>query len=137
MTSPYSNTTPAMRVLHWLFLLLLCSAYLQGGIDKAIDFPSALAEMQHFGLKPALPLAILTIIGEIGASLLILSGRFRWLGALFLAGFTLFATFIANRFWELDGAARFGAENGFFEHLGLIGAFLLVALADWQARARA
>lgn len=122
----------AGRVVCWICLLLLCSAYLQGGLTKAFDFPSAIAEMQHFGLKPEVPLALLTIAAELGASLLILTGYRRWLGALVLAGFTLMATFVANRFWEVIGAARFGMENGFFEHLGLVGAFLLVALIDLQ-----
>ena len=124
-----------MRVLgsvtiRWLALLALCAAYLQGGLVKAIDFAGAIAEMQHFGLAPAAPLAALTIIVEIGASLLILSGIYRWAGALMLAGFTLFATFVANRFWEMVPPERFMAANSFFEHIGLIGAFILVAWHD-------
>ena len=125
-----SQWQPSLRVLHWCGLLLLCSAYLQGGLDKALDFAGAIAEMQHFGLVPAAPLALLTIIGEIGASLLILSGIWRWLGALYLALFTFAATLLANRFWEMEGPARFMAENGFFEHLGLSGGFLLVLWLD-------
>jgi uncharacterized membrane protein YphA (DoxX/SURF4 family) len=35
---------------------------------------------------------------EIGASLLVLNGFFCWAGALILGCFTLFATFVANRF---------------------------------------
>lgn len=119
-----------MQLAYWCFLLLLCSAYLQGGIAKALDFPAALAEMRHFGLAPAGLLALLTILGELGASLLVLSGRLRWAGALYLASFTLAANFIANRFWLVEGAARRMVENGFFEHLGLVGAFLIVALVD-------
>ena len=120
------------RALYWCFLLLLCSAYLQGALVKAWDFPAALAEMRHFGLTPALPFALLVIAGELGASLLILSGRLRWLGALYLALFTLAANCVANRFWLLDGMARTMSENGFFEHLGLVGAFLIVAWTDLQ-----
>ena len=127
-----------MRVLgsvtiRWLALLALCAAYLQGGLVKAIDFAGAIAEMHHFGLAPAAPLAVLTIIVEIGASLLILSGIYRWAGALALAGFTLFATFVANRFWEMAPPERFMAANSFFEHIGLIGAFILVAWHDLKA----
>src|ERR1700756_5579951 len=101
--------------IRWLALLALCSAYLQGGIDKAIDFAGAVAEMQHFGLAPAAPLAALTIAVEIGAAAMVRAGIQRWLGALALAGFTLSATFVANRFWEMAPPARFMAENGFFE----------------------
>lgn len=128
--------TPYGRLIYRGCLLLLCSAYLQGGLDKAFDFPAALAEMQHFGLHPAGPFALLTIAGELGASLLILTGFMRWLGAGYLALFTLAATFIAARFWELTGPARLMSENTFFEHLGLVGAFLLVAWIDFGADKR-
>ncbi len=123
--------TPAVR---WVALLGLCAAYLQGGLNKALDFPAAIAEMQHFGLAPAGPLAAATIALELGASAMILAGFYRWLGALGLAGFTLMATFLANRFWEVTGDARFMIENSFFEHLGLVGGFLLVAWHDLKDR---
>jgi len=117
-------------------LLLLCAAYLQGGLQKALDFPSAIAEMNHFGLSPAVPLAIAVIVLELGAAALILAGRLRWVGALALALFTLMATFVALRFWEMpSGPARFMAGNAFFEHLGLVGGFLLVAWQDLRERA--
>lgn len=122
------------RLLYWCFLLLLCSAYLQGGLEKILDFPAALAEMRHFGLAPAGPLAALTIAGELGAALLILCGVWRWAGALYLALFTVAANFIANRYWELAGAARNMSEHGFYEHLGLVGAFLIVAWLDLRER---
>jgi len=66
---------------------------------------------------------------------LILTGLWRWLGALALAGFTLMATFVALRFWEIPQPERFMAANSFFEHLGLAGGFLLVAWLDLKERA--
>jgi uncharacterized membrane protein YphA (DoxX/SURF4 family) len=137
MTSPQTFAPAFLRPLRapwvrWTGLLLLCSAYLQGGIDKLADFNGAVAEMQHFGVSPAAPMAAVVIGGEIGASLMILAGFYRWLGAGYLAVFTLMATFMANRFWDMAGAERFAAANGFFEHLGLTGAFLLVAWYDIQ-----
>jgi uncharacterized membrane protein YphA (DoxX/SURF4 family) len=130
-----TSTRRRTGLIQWCCLLLLCSAYLQGGLEKAFDFPTALAEMRHFGMAPAGPLAVLTIAGELGASVLVLSGVLRWAGAAYLAVFTLAANLVANRFWELSGMARTMAENGFFEHLGLAGAFLLVAWLDWQGGA--
>ncbi|RST55876.1 DoxX family protein [Variovorax sp. MHTC-1] len=118
--------------VRWLALLGLCAAYLQGGLNKAIDFPAAIAEMNHFGLSPAAPLAIAVIVLELGASVLILTGFYRWLGALALAGFTLLATFVALRFWEMAPPERFMAANSFFEHMGLVGGFVLVAWHDLQ-----
>lgn len=136
-THPSAPASPARSpVLPRVCLLMLCSAYLQGALVKAFDFPSALAEMAHFGLTPAMPFALLTIVGELAASVLVISGYKRWMGALFLAVFTLMASLLANRFWELTGSARMPMENSFFEHLGLAGAFLLVAWIDFRASPR-
>ena len=121
------------HAIRWLAYLGLCAAYLQGGLNKLMDFQGAVGEMSHFGLSPAPLLAGLVIALELGASVMILSGKLRWLGALALAAFTLMATFVALRFWELPvGQERFMAANSFFEHLGLIGGFLLVAWLDLQ-----
>ncbi|CAD5109952.1 DoxX family protein [Zestomonas carbonaria] len=124
--------SPAARFVAYLGL---CAAYLQGGLAKLTDFPGAIGEMIHFGLSPAPLFAVLVILLELGASVMILAGWLRWLGALGLAGFTLLATGIALRFWELPaGQERFMAANSFFEHLGLVGGFLLVAWLDLKER---
>jgi uncharacterized membrane protein YphA (DoxX/SURF4 family) len=71
----------------------------------------------------------------LGASVMILTGFYRWLAALALGAFTLMATLIALRFWELPaGHERFMTANTFFEHLGLVGGFLLVAWYDLKGR---
>ena len=124
-------TVPAIR---FIALLGLCAAYLQGGLVKLLDFGGAVAEAQHFGLPFAPVIAAATIVTELAGSALVLSGVYRWLGALWLAAFTLIATFVANRFWEIPQPDRFMAENAFFEHLGLVGGFLLVAWYDLRER---
>ena len=125
--------TPAVR---WVALLGLCAAYLQGGIVKLTDVNGAVAEMSHFDLSPAMPFAIAVIAFELIASVAILTGYERWLGALALGAFTVAATFVANRYWELGSPERFAAENAFYEHLGLAGGFLLVAWHDLDRRHR-
>lgn len=125
------------RAVEFLGLSGLCSAYIQGPLVKIFDFNSAMAEMDHFGLHPTFPFAVVVIIFELAMSAAILSGVFRWAAALALAGFTLFATSLALRFWELpSGMERTMAMNGFFEHLGLTGAFLLVAWHDFRSKRR-
>jgi len=129
------HALPPTGALRWFALLLLCAAYIQGPVTKILDFPGAIAEMTHFGLSPAPLFAVGVIVFELGASALILIGRWRWLAALAIAVFTLAATFIALRFWELPaGQGRMMATNAFFEHLGLIGGFILVALDDLARR---
>lgn len=118
-------------VVRFAALLALCAAYIQGPLTKLFDFPGAIAEMEHFGLHPTAFFAVAVIAFELAASAMILSGFLRWLGALALAAFTLLATFIALRFWEMPlGMERMMATNAFFEHLGLAGAFVIVAGID-------
>lgn len=121
----------AAPITRTLALLALCAAYIQGPLTKLFDFQSAIAEMEHFGFHPAALFAITVILFELTASTMILSGFLRWLGALSIAIFTLLATFIALRFWEMPlGIDRIMATNAFFEHLGLAGAFVIGAAAD-------
>nr|WP_283805647.1 DoxX family protein [Bradyrhizobium elkanii] len=120
-----------MPAVRWFACLGLCAAYIQGPATKIMDFDSAIAEMNHFGLSPASTFAVAVITFELVASAMILLGGWRWLAALALAGFTLMATFVALRFWEMPaGQGRMMAMNAFFEHLGLIGGFVLVAIDD-------
>jgi uncharacterized membrane protein YphA (DoxX/SURF4 family) len=85
------------RSVQFVALLLLCSSYLQGGIDKLLDFAGAVTEVRLLGLAPAAFFAVATIVTELCGSALVLSGVFRWLGAFWLAAFTLVAIF-----WQID-----------------------------------
>ena len=122
---------PSASPIRTLALLALCAAYIQGPITKIVDFAGAQAEMTHFGLQPATFFAVGVIVFELTASAMVISGFLRWVGALALAGFTLLATVIAIHFWEMaPGMERMMATNSFFEHIGLAGAFILVAAMD-------
>lgn len=122
------------RATWFLARLALVSAYLLGGTAKALDFPGAVAEQAHFGLQPPAVWAATTIAVEILGSLLVMSRRWIWLGAGVLGVFTALAALIANAFWTMpEGHERFMATNAFFEHVGLVGGFVLVALAAHRA----
>jgi uncharacterized membrane protein YphA (DoxX/SURF4 family) len=125
----------------FLARLLLVSAYLVGGMTKLGDWPGAIAEQAHFGLTPPALWAGLTIAVELIGSILvvggrlILSGRLVWLGAGMLGVFTFFAALVANAFWAMpEGPERFGTMNAFYEHMGLVGGFVLVALLAHRAQ---
>ena len=115
--------------------LALVGAYLVGAIVKLTDFPGAVAEQAHFGMSPPALWAALTIAVEIVGPLLVLTRRWLWLGAGMLGVFTLLAAITANAFWAMPaGHDRFMATNAFFEHLGLVGGFVLVAVLGQRDR---
>ena len=120
-------------ILSWPGLLplsraALVSAFLIGGIQKFVDFPGATAEQAHFGLQPAWLWAAGAVIVEIGGSVLVILGRWVWLGAGALGVLTAIAMLAANNFWALTGHDRFIALNTFFEHLGLIAGLILTCI---------
>lgn len=115
-------------VVFFVARLLLVGAYLEGALFKLFNFQGAIAEQAHFGMQPAPMWAFVTIFVELGGSILILVNRFVWLGAGMLGVFTALAALKANAFWTMTGAERFNATNAFFEHFGLVGGFVLIAL---------
>jgi len=127
LTPRWVDAVLEWRATWFLARLALSSAYLIGGVDKAIDFPGAVAEQAHFGLEPAWAWAIATIVVELGGSLLLIWGRLVWLAAGALGVLTAIAMLVANNFWAMEGQARFLAMNSFFEHLGLIAGLALAA----------
>ena len=120
-------------VLEWrgtwqLARVALTGVYLVGGFTKLFDFHAAIAEQQRFGLHPAWLWAAVAVLVELVAPLLIIFGRFVWLGAGAIAAETAIIAFVVNDFWNLQGHARFLALNAFLEHWGLIAGCVLAAL---------
>jgi uncharacterized membrane protein YphA (DoxX/SURF4 family) len=113
----------------------LVSAFMIGGVTKLSDFTAAIAEQEHFGLHPGWLWAALAASVELGGSLLVISGRFVWLGAGGLGVLTAVAMLAANDFWAMTGHERFMELNTFFEHFGLIAGLVLVSMqaVDVQA----
>jgi uncharacterized membrane protein YphA (DoxX/SURF4 family) len=128
---------PFRPVLAWLGMLGLCAAYLQGGLDKLFGPAAAIAETAALHVPmPALATAA-TVVTELAGSLMVLAGWHRRLGALWLAAFTAVANMLANAWWSVPaGPLRTAMENGFFEHIGLIGGFVLIVIQGSSVRNR-
>jgi uncharacterized membrane protein YphA (DoxX/SURF4 family) len=114
--------------------LALVSAYLLGGVVKLLDFAGAVAEQEAFGLRPGWLWASLAIGIELGGSALVLAERLVWLGAGALGALTFVAMLAANAFWTAPAADRWTLTNAFFEHLGLIAGFVLMAMLSSRMR---
>jgi transmembrane protein len=122
------------KALQTLGLILLTLPWWASGIAKLFDLPSALAEAEHFGLRPTVAVVALTIFVQIAGSLLVVLGRTVWLGAGALGVFTIAATIVAHPFWQVaDAIARFHDRNTFLEHIALIGGLILAAVLSERA----
>ena len=118
--------------------MLLVAPFLVSGIFKLLDFAGTTHEVAALsGLAPAWAFAVLTIAVQIGGSLLVAFGN-RWgtlAGALALGGFTIVPTLLAHSWWTKEGVDRVRDFNVFFEHVAIVGGFVLAAAFAWYRRA--
>ncbi|HEX2525696.1 MAG TPA: DoxX family protein [Geminicoccus sp.] len=117
-------TNPAALLFARLMLIL---PYWVGGLSKLFDLSGAMGAAVRSDLNPAWAFVSLTILAEIGGSLLVIVDRWTWLGAGILGVLTILDTFVVHRFWGADGSLRVEQLRNFLEHIALAAAFLLVA----------
>jgi transmembrane protein len=108
--------------------------FLEAGIIKLMDWQAGEAEMLRSGLHPAWVFNLASLVTELGGSVLIIINRKTWLGAGALGIFTVIATFLAHRFWDLSGQARIMQLNTFLEHATISAAFILVVVVGLRPR---
>jgi transmembrane protein len=132
------STIAKLLAYRWFGVLarvLLTLPYWTSGIAKLIDIGGALAEVQRFGLRPALLVLSLSILIEIGGSIAVIIGRWTWLAAGAQGVFTGLAALVAYPFWTIsDPVLRFGSRNALLEHFGLIGGLMLAAILAERER---
>ena len=108
--------------------VVLCLPFWWSGLSKLFDFSGGKAEMVALGLEPAWLFNALTVLVQLGGSLLVILNRWTWLGAGALGVFTALVTVLAHQFWTLEGIERVREFNTFLEHFALIAGFVLVAM---------
>lgn len=132
-------TPPATRsLLEWSGTWLtarvaIVTLYLVSAAAHVTGFRGAIAEQVGYGMPAPALMAALTVVVEIVGSLLILAGRWVWLGAGMLGVFTALGAVLAHPFWTMQGGPRFEALATFLEHTGLVGGLILVALVAERA----
>lgn len=116
------------RAIEILARVLLTLPFWLSGIAKLVNFSGGMAEMAQFGLQPAWLFNTATIVVQLGGSALIIANRATWLGAGALGVFTALTIPIAHAFWRLDGQAGTTALHTSMEHIGMIGALVVVSI---------
>jgi transmembrane protein len=130
----FGNPLSALTSSGWfgtLARILLTFMYWGSGLSKLIDFSGGVAEMQHFGLEPAVFFNIAVIVTQLGGSALIILNRHAWLGAGALAVFTALTIPIAHNFWAMEEPMKTLEFYVVMEHVTVIGAMMVMA---WKSR---
>jgi len=115
----------------WFALLariVLTFAFWGSGLAKLIDFKGGVAEMAMFNLPYPELMNVLTIVTQLGGSLLIILNRWTWLGAGALAVFTTLTIPLVHKFWALPEPKATEAFHTATEHITVIGALIVVSI---------
>lgn len=108
------------------------------GLSKLIDFDGGVAEMAQFGLEPAVAFNVAVILVQLGGSLLVILNRWTWVGAGALGVFTALTIPIVHHFWSMtEEPFRTIAFHTAAEHVGMIGALVVVAILSARPRTQA
>ena len=137
----HDTPSPIARLLDNAITLLVARVavtlpFLVGGFSKLFDWQRGEAEMLHVGLHPAWAFNLASLLTQLIGSALVIANRRVWLGAGALGVFTVIATLLAHRFWDLSGDARMMQMNSFFEHWTICAAFILVTVVRIRRRPR-
>ncbi|WP_159997493.1 DoxX family protein [Roseomonas sp. 18066] len=123
--------------VEFLARVLLTFPFWGSGLAKLIDFPGGVAEMAHFGFNPPALFNVAVILTQLGGSVLVVLNRWTWLGAGALAVFTALTIPLVHRFWALEGERAIVAFHTATEHVGMIGALVVVSILAERRRRHA
>lgn len=115
---------PTLLLLARIFIAAL---FVVAGTRKLLGYAATVGYFAKLGFPAPDAIAVLAIVIELGAGLMLLTGwRTRW-AAWLLVVFVAVATVMAHRFWQFD-AAQFGNQlNHFFKNIAIIGGLIFVA----------
>jgi putative oxidoreductase len=119
------------EIKSWILLvgrLFLASAFFTAGIRKVGGIDRAVGNIADHHLPYPLVLAWAAAALEIGGgAMLILGLRARWAGAAFFV-YTGVLAVVFHGFWSMSGTQYTTQMATFYEHLGIMGGMLYVAV---------
>ncbi len=125
------------RFLNLTARVLVTYLFWSSGVDKLFSFHDATVELSRIGLPAPQLFAAALVLTQLGGSALVIWGRYAWLGAGWLAVFTLITIPIAHPFWDMPPTQRLMEMYLVREHLSLCAGLFLAACLCRRDRAQA
>ncbi|PKA31048.1 hypothetical protein CWR41_14575 [Cedecea lapagei] len=98
------------------------------GIPKMTGFDGTVQYMTSLGAPMPMLAAIIAVIMEVPAAILIVLGFFTRPLALLFVLYTLGTAVIGHHFWDMSGDAVMPNMINFYKNISIAGAFLLLAV---------
>jgi putative oxidoreductase len=121
-TAPYGAgyATSANATLLLLARIFMAALFLVAGIRKVLGYAATVGYLTKLGFPAAEVFAVIAIVIEIGAGLMLVFGwRTRW-AAWALIVFVVIATAMAHRFWQFEPAQQVNQLNHFLKNFAVI-----------------
>lgn len=123
--------TPGKSFEPWLLLLsriCFASLFLPDAVRKLMTMDAFQHSLAARGVPAAEIVAWVAAIAALIGSIGVLIGFRTRAAAFLLIAFTIIATVLAHRFWELQGRQQVTDSLQFFHNCALVGAFILLIL---------
>ena len=109
--------------------VLMGSIYVQSGFGKLAAMDAFTASLVNRHVPFAVPLGWLGALVEFGGGLALVLGGWTRCAALALIVFTIVATLISHRYWEIaEAAARRAQQANFAKNVAIIGGLMLLVV---------
>lgn len=122
--------------------VLLGAIFVQSGFGKLMALGGFIAGLESQGVPMAAVMGTIGALVEAFGGLAVVLGAWTRLAALLVAAFTVAATLIAHRYWDVPPEAMKMQQIQFMKNLAIIGGFLALVAAGsgrfsidgWRAR---
>ncbi len=137
MTPRFVDAILSARAFQLIARVVLTVTFWVPGIMQAAQFKNALGEFTHFHVVPPAPFVVASFITLlVSSAIIIVGGKWTWLGAGALGIYTGLTILIAHHFWNMQGDEALAEMRTALEHISLIGGLMAVAIAEHKSASR-
>lgn len=121
----FGQSRPLLLLIARIAIVLLFIIF---GLPKMTGFDGTVQYMAKLGTPMPMLAAIIAVVMEIPAAILIVLGFFTRPIALLFVFYTLGTAIIGHPYWEMSGDAVMPNMINFYKNISIAGAFLLLAV---------
>ena len=125
----HRTTTGWRDAVLLLARVLLGAIFVQSGFGKLADLGGFASGLEGMGVPMPYVVGLIGACVEFFGGLAIVLGAWTWLATILVAGFTLIATFLAHRFWDVPAEQRNMQNIQFMKNVAIIGGLLALTVA--------
>jgi len=121
----FGQSRPLVQLIARIAIVVLFIIF---GIPKMTGFDGTVQYMTSLGAPMPMLAAIIAVIMEVPAAILIVLGYFTRPLALLFVLYTLGTAVIGHHYWDMSGDAVMPNMINFYKNISIAGAFLLLAV---------